>query len=217
MVIIAIILLLIWLLVWWYLWRSYYNKSIGRFLSLILLIIVAFAAARFALKYAQDGLWEARPSSALWTGFIFSSIIALVSLLNWGSSCDDSSCGCARWWACTRWNTHGSSHAAAATSSAAGVATHSNKTTFTGKPDDLKKVEGIGPVIEKHLNENGLHTFEQLADADPVHIRSILDLEGDRFQNHHPDTRPAQAAMARDGNREKLKAWQDELDGGRVK
>jgi len=221
MVIIAIILLLIGLLVWWYLWRSYYKNSIGKLISLILLIIVAFFAAWMALRYAQDGLWASRPSSALWTWFIFSSIIALVSLLNGWSGCGDASCGCARWWACMRWNqSHSStSHASAGTTTAA-VATSGGshtQTNFTGKPDDLKKVEWIGPVIEKHLNTNGIHTFEQLADADPVHVKSILDLEWDRFQNHQPDTRPAQAAMARDWARDKLKKRQDELDGGRVK
>ena len=87
---------------------------------------------------------------------------------------------------------------------------------FTWTPDDLKKVEWIWPVIEDHLNKNWIYTFEQLADSDPVHLRSVLDQDGDRFINHHPDTWPSQAALARDGNRDKLASLQETLDKGRM-
>lgn len=32
------------------------------------------------------------------------------------------------------------------------------------QPDDLKKVNGIGPKFEKLLNQNGVYTFQQLAE-----------------------------------------------------
>ena len=32
-----------------------------------------------------------------------------------------------------------------------------------GKADDLKKLEGVGPKLEKLLNENGVHHFDQIA------------------------------------------------------
>lgn len=39
----------------------------------------------------------------------------------------------------------------------------SGNATETLLKDDLKQIEGIGPAIEKHLNENNIHTFSQLS------------------------------------------------------
>ena len=33
----------------------------------------------------------------------------------------------------------------------------------TQTPDDLKKITGVGPVLEKKLNAMGLFTFQQIA------------------------------------------------------
>jgi len=41
-------------------------------------------------------------------------------------------------------------------------------------PDDLKIIRGIGPVIERKLNEAGVHTFEQLGKLTPADLRRIL-------------------------------------------
>lgn len=81
--------------------------------------------------------------------------------------------------------------------------------------DDLKKVEGIGPAIEKLLHNAGIRTFVQLAGTKPERIREILDAAGERFRIHNPGTWPEQAAMARDGRWDELNAWQDELKGGK--
>lgn len=81
--------------------------------------------------------------------------------------------------------------------------------------DDLKKVEGIGPAIEKLLHNEGIKTFAQLADTAPERIREILDAGGERFRIHDPGTWPQQAAMARDGRWNELNIWQDELKGGK--
>ena len=81
--------------------------------------------------------------------------------------------------------------------------------------DDLKKVEGIGPAIEKLLHNAGIMTFSQLADTTPARIREILDGGGERFRIHDPGTWPKQAAMARDGRWNELDVWQDELKGGK--
>ena len=83
----------------------------------------------------------------------------------------------------------------------------------TGKPDDLKKVEGIGPKISSTLVEAGIATFADLAKSTPEAISEIIS--GVRG-NHVTDTWPAQAQLAADGKWDELKKWQDELDGGKA-
>lgn len=41
-------------------------------------------------------------------------------------------------------------------------------------PDDLKVIKGIGPVIERKLNEAGIHTFERLGNLTVAQLRRIL-------------------------------------------
>jgi len=83
----------------------------------------------------------------------------------------------------------------------------------TGKADDLKKIEGIGPKIASTLAEAGISTFAELAKTDAAKISEII--AGVRG-NHVTDTWPAQAQMAADGKWDELKKWQDELDGGKA-
>ena len=83
----------------------------------------------------------------------------------------------------------------------------------TGKADDLKKVEGIGPKIAETLVAAGITTFADLAKTDAAKISEIIaDVRG----NHVTDTWPAQAQLAADGKWDELKKWQDELDGGKA-
>ena len=83
----------------------------------------------------------------------------------------------------------------------------------TGKADDLKKIEGIGPKIASTLVEAGIATYADLAKAKPEAISEIIsDVRG----NHVTDTWPAQAQLAADGKWDELKKWQDELDGGKA-
>lgn len=83
----------------------------------------------------------------------------------------------------------------------------------TGKADDLKKVEGIGPKIAETLTAAGIATFAELAKTDAAKIAEIIsDVRG----NHVTDTWPAQAQLAADGKWDELKKWQDELDGGKA-
>ena len=83
----------------------------------------------------------------------------------------------------------------------------------TGKADDLKKIEGIGPKIASTLVEAGISTFAELAKAKPAAISEIIS--GVRG-NHVTDTWPKQAKLAADGKWDELKKWQDELDGGKA-
>ncbi len=87
---------------------------------------------------------------------------------------------------------------------------------YTGKADDLKKVEGIGPKIEELLNAAGISTFAQLAGSNTAQLKAILEAAGPRFQMHDTGTWPQQAILARDGKWEALKVLQDELNKGRI-
>jgi large subunit ribosomal protein L27 len=81
--------------------------------------------------------------------------------------------------------------------------------------DDLKMVEGIGPKIEGLLNEGGIHTWEDLANAPTEKVQAILDEAGPRYRMHDPATWAKQAKLAHEGQWEELEALQDRLDGGR--
>jgi subtilisin-like proprotein convertase family protein/predicted flap endonuclease-1-like 5' DNA nuclease len=83
-------------------------------------------------------------------------------------------------------------------------------------PDDLKKIEGIGPKIEELLNNAGVFTFEQLAEMETEDIQDILDAAGPSYNRHDPGTWAEQAELAANEEWEELKTWQDELVGGRV-
>ncbi len=81
------------------------------------------------------------------------------------------------------------------------------------EPDDLKKIEGIGPKTEAVLNEHGITTFAQLAAAGAEKIQAILDEAGLRLGD--PTTWSEQAALAAKGQWEALTELQDSLKGGR--
>lgn len=83
--------------------------------------------------------------------------------------------------------------------------------------DDLKIVEGIGPVIEGILRKSGIDTWEKLAGSDAENIRSVLATEGQRFRVHDPGTWPQQAGLAFKGKWEELRQLQDGLLGGRAR
>lgn len=78
--------------------------------------------------------------------------------------------------------------------------------------DDLTLIEGIGPKIASVLNENGIHTFMQLAVANVESLREWVSNAG---IDAVPDTWSEQATLAAAGQMEELKKLQDELKGGR--
>ena len=83
------------------------------------------------------------------------------------------------------------------------------------KQDDLKIVEGIGPKIEELFHAAGINTWKGLSEASFETCRAILDGGGEQYQVHEPGTWPKQSLMAYEGKWAELKAWQDELDGGK--
>lgn len=82
-------------------------------------------------------------------------------------------------------------------------------------PDNLKKIEGIGPKIEQLLNSGGVYTWAGLSTTDVKFIQNILDNAGPAYKVHNPGTWPEQAKMAAEGKWNELKKWQDELMGGK--
>ncbi len=83
------------------------------------------------------------------------------------------------------------------------------------EPDDLKKLEGIGPKVASLLNQNGITTYAQLADTSVEKLDEILD--ANKLQMMHPGSWPQQARLAADGDWEAFQKLQDELHGGRSK
>ncbi len=100
------------------------------------------------------------------------------------------------------------------------------KTTTTGskaaaKPakaavkDDLSKIEGIGKKIDALLKKNEINTYQQLSKVTVKKLKLILEEAGSKYNMHDPATWPKQAKLAAAGEWDKLKAWQDELKGGK--
>lgn len=98
----------------------------------------------------------------------------------------------------------------------AGVDPNEVKKAVETKVDDLKIVEGIGPKIEGLLNNAGIFSFEQLANANTESLQDILENAGSRYQIHDPSTWAKQAKLAAEGKMEELQKWQDELKGGKA-
>ncbi|MEM6396265.1 MAG: helix-hairpin-helix domain-containing protein [Bacteroidota bacterium] len=82
------------------------------------------------------------------------------------------------------------------------------------KKDDLKKIEGIGPKIAGLLNDAGIVTFNDLAEASKGKLKNVLEAAGPRFRLAKPDTWQQQAKLAAAGKDAELAKLQDELKGG---
>lgn len=79
-------------------------------------------------------------------------------------------------------------------------------------PDDLSRIEGIGPKVAQLLAAAEIRTFAQLAATTPEQLREILQQARLRFMN--PETWPEQAALAAQGDWDGLAALQGQLQGG---
>lgn len=85
--------------------------------------------------------------------------------------------------------------------------------TAPAAPDDLKIIEGIGPKVATLLHENGIHTFADLAAADPGRVKSMLEAAGYGYMD--PSSWAQQAELAAKGDTDGLQKLQDSLKGGR--
>jgi predicted flap endonuclease-1-like 5' DNA nuclease len=77
------------------------------------------------------------------------------------------------------------------------------------KPDDLKRIWGIGRQTEMVLNTLGIQIFEQLAHHEPEELESLIAETG--LQTRHLDTWPEQARLIVAGKEEELLAMQIEM------
>ena len=84
------------------------------------------------------------------------------------------------------------------------------------EPDDLTKVEGIGPAYAKLLATAGVTTFAQLASKSQAELEKIIKDAGKR-RPASVSTWAEQAGLAAKGDWDGLKKLQDSLDGGRRK
>ena len=84
------------------------------------------------------------------------------------------------------------------------------------EPQDLTKIEGIGPKIAELLNNAGISNYGQLAGTDKDRIKEILVEAGNQFATHDPSTWADQAQLAAEGKWDQLQKWQEVLDGGRM-
>lgn len=82
-------------------------------------------------------------------------------------------------------------------------------------PDDLVRLEGIGPRVARVLNEAGITTFAGLAAASAADLQKILSAAGLQMMN--AEGWIEQAALAARGDWDGLQKIQNELRGGRRK
>jgi hypothetical protein len=86
---------------------------------------------------------------------------------------------------------------------------------FKVRLNDLRAVEGIGPKIEKLMNNDGIRTWADLAGAKVSRLERILDEAGPKYQMHVPKTWPKQATLLSQAKWAEFKELTDRLKGGR--
>ena len=89
------------------------------------------------------------------------------------------------------------------------------KEQTTATPDDLTKIEGIGPKAAEALAGAKIVSYADLAKADAENVKSILTEVSPRLAHLDPTSWGKQAQMAADGKWDELKAWQDSVIGGK--
>jgi predicted flap endonuclease-1-like 5' DNA nuclease len=79
--------------------------------------------------------------------------------------------------------------------------------TKTDVKDDLKVIKGIGPVLEKYLNDLGITAYEQLAKMTIKDVTSVLASAGINTKIYDSSGWKAQAKLALKGDMEAVKNW----------
>lgn len=81
------------------------------------------------------------------------------------------------------------------------------------EPENLSRIEGIGPKINTVLHESGIITYSQLSKTTVSGLQEILGEAG--LARFNPETWPEQAALAAKGDWDGLTRLQAKLQGGR--
>lgn len=84
------------------------------------------------------------------------------------------------------------------------------------EPQDLTRIEGIGPAIAGLLNNAGIVNYAQLAGAALDRLHEILQAAGPRFHIANPTSWPQQARLAAEEKWDELDALQGRLTAGRI-
>jgi predicted flap endonuclease-1-like 5' DNA nuclease len=82
-------------------------------------------------------------------------------------------------------------------------------------PQELQKVEGIGPRIAALLIEQGIYDLADLAQTSVERLREILSAAGRRYNVADPTTWPEQAVLGARGAWDALTEFQARLKAGR--
>jgi NADH-quinone oxidoreductase subunit I len=86
----------------------------------------------------------------------------------------------------------------------------------TAEPDDLERIEGIGPKIAAVLQEAGIKTYAQLAEAKEDQLNEILEkADPNLLKLAEPKTWPTQARLAARDKWDALERYQERLKGGK--
>ncbi len=97
----------------------------------------------------------------------------------------------------------------------AGFAVEKTKTeTKPTAGDDLKRIEGIGPAVEKILLAEGINSYKKLSKATSEKLMELLLAKGGpRYRMFDPSSWSEQATLAAAGKTDELKALQQTLKG----
>jgi len=77
-------------------------------------------------------------------------------------------------------------------------------------PEDLTRINGIGAVFQTVLNDAGIHSYADLAQATVDELEAIIEASG-RSRPGRLETWPQQAALAAKGDWDALSRFVDEL------
>ena len=84
-------------------------------------------------------------------------------------------------------------------------------TEWTGEKDDLTKLWGIGPAVDKVLQSKGVYTFNQLAGMPLKMLQGIITAAGPRFTLVQPELWIPQAKVAATGNMDELEVLKKKI------
>lgn len=106
--------------------------------------------------------------------------------------------------------------AAEAKAAEAAAAAEAQAADGSAEPDDLTRIEGVGPKIAGVLQDAGISTYSQLENTGVDRINEVLEqADPNLLKLTDPKTWPRQAKLAAAGKWDALEKWQARLKGGK--